>query len=305
MYHSIEPFLVPAQLILAMLGMGATMTVKDFGAVGRDPRGLVLGLLLQWLFVPLTALACVRLFGLGQGWAVGLLLVAAVPGGAFSNLLTFLGRGNVPLSIAVTTVTTLASVIAVPLILQVGAGTILPPDFHFPITRAMLEIFGYLLAPLALGMVLRRFAPARAPAVSRWAIRGSLALVLTIAAGSLGTGKIRLAEYGLGPPLVIIAFGTFLSLAVPQLCRLLGRYDDDTVALAIEIAVRNVGLGLLVVHYFFPGQPEQGQVLFAALFYAGASPAFALPIMFRHRWGRTAVLFRRPHPRPTVAPVEP
>ena len=49
----------------------------------------------------------------------------------------------------------------------------------------------------------------------------------------------------------------------------------------------------------------QSQVLFAALFYAGASPAFALPIMFRHRWGRTAVLFRRPHPRPTVAPVEP
>ncbi len=297
-YQTLEPFLIPAQLILAMLGMGATMTVADFGRVGRDPRGLAVGLALQWLYVPGVALAFVNVLSLGEGWAVGLLLVSAVPGGAFSNLLTFLGKGNVPLSIAVTSVTTLASVLMVPLILQIGAGAILPPDFRFPIGRVMLEIFGYLLAPLALGMVARRRLARWAPALSRWAIRGSLALVLSIAAGSLGTGRIRVAEYGWGPPLIILAFGIFLTLTVPQVCRLLGRYDDDTVAITIEVAVRNVGVGLLVVHFFFPGQAEQGMVLFSALFYAGASPAFAIPTLLRHRWGKPVVLLRRPKPRP-------
>ncbi|HMR77870.1 MAG TPA: bile acid:sodium symporter [Polyangiaceae bacterium] len=300
-YQSIEPFLVPAQLILAMLGMGATMTVADFGSVGRDPRGLAIGLALQWLYVPAVAMGFIHVFGLSQGWAVGLLLVSAVPGGAFSNLLTFLGRGNVPLSIAVTSVTTLGSVLAVPLILQLGAGAILPPDFHFPIPRVMAEIFGYLLAPLAFGMAIRKRFPGAAPGISRWAIRGSLALVITIAVASLGTGRIRLAESGFGPPLIIVLFGTFLAVSIPQLCRLLGRFDDDTVALTIEVAVRNVGLGLLVVHFFFPGQKEQGMVLFSALFYAGASPAFAIPAMLRHRFGKSAVLLRRPKPRPQPA----
>jgi predicted Na+-dependent transporter len=165
----------------------------------------------------------------------------------------------------------------------------------------MLDIFGYLLAPLALGMFIRQRMAARAPGVSRWAIRGSLALVLTIAVAALGTGRIRLPEYGWGPPLVILLFGTFLAVSVPQLCRLFGRYDDDTVALAIEVAVRNVGIGLLVVHFFFPGQKEQGMVLFTALFYAGASPVFAVPALLRHRFGRSAVLLRKPNPRPQPA----
>ncbi len=297
-YKLVEPLLVPLQLLLAMLGMGATMVVADFASVFRDPRGLGIGLFVQLLCVPLLALGIVHGLSLGEGWAVGLLLVSAVPGGAFSNLLTFFGRGNVALSIAITAVTTLAAVMTVPFVLRIGAGTFLPPEFSFPVVRVMLEILGYLLIPLGLGMVVRRVTPKHAPAVSRWAIRLSVVLILTITAGSLGTGRIKLAEYGFGPPLVVIAFGALLAVFVPQLCRLLGRYDDDTVAIAIEVAVRNVGLGLLVVHFFFPGEPEQGHVLFSALFYAGISPWLALPIVLRHRRGKSAVLLRRPHPRP-------
>lgn len=297
-YKLVEPALVPLQLLLAMLGMGATMVVSDFTSVLRDPRGLAIGLFVQLLCVPMLALSLVHGLGVGEGWAVGLLLVSAVPGGAFSNLLTFLGKGNVALSIAITTVTTLAAVVTVPLVLRVSAGTFLPDDFQFPVPRVMAEIFGYLLIPLAVGMVIRRLTPRLAPAISRWAIRSSVAFIVLITLGSLGTGRIRVGEYGFGPPLVIILFGATLAFAVPHLCRLLGRYDDDTVAISVEVAVRNVGLGLLVLHFFFPGQPEQGHVLFSALFYAGVSPWFALPIVLRHRLGKTAVLLRRPYPRP-------
>ena len=301
MFHalaSLDVVLVPLQLVLAMAGMGATMTLADFKSIVRDPSGLALGLVVQVVCVPLLAVGLAQALGLGKGWAVGLLLVAAVPGGAFSNLLTFFGRGNVPLSIAITTVSTLGCIATVPLVLRVAARSHLPPGFVLPTQRIVVEIFAYLLIPLAAGMVLRRFAPGRSAAVSRWSIRGALSLIALITLGALGSGKIRVVEFGWQPPLVIVAFGASLALGVPQLMRALGRYDDDTVATTIEVAVRNVGVALLLVHFFFPGQPEQAHVLYTALFYAGASPAFALPIMFRHRWGRSAVLFRRRRPRP-------
>lgn len=297
-FAKLDPVLVPLQLVLAMAGMGATMTLADFRTIVRDPRGLAIGLCIQIVGVPLLAVVMAHALGLSKGWAVGLLLVAAVPGGAFSNLLTFFGRGNVPLSIAVTTVTTLACIVTAPALLHLAARAHLPADFVFPSGRIVFEIFAYLLIPLAVGMVVRRALPGRAAAISKWCIRGALCLILLITIGALGTGKIRVIEYGIVPPLVIVAFGACLALGTPQLLRLIGRYDDDTVAITIEVTVRNVGVALLLVHFFFPGAPEQGHVLYTALFYAGASPAFSLPIMFRHRFGRSAVLLRPPRPRP-------
>lgn len=284
-----------------MLGMGATMTLGDFRGIVKDPRGLGIGLVLQVVCVPLIALAFIHGLGLEKGWAVGLLLVSVVPGGAFSNLLTFLSKGNVALSISITTLTTLGCILTVPLALRFAAGTFLPSDFAFPVARIVREIFGYLLAPLALGMVVRRVAPGRAARFSTWCIRASLALILAISVGSVGSGRIRVIAYGWQPPLVIFLFGVALALLIPQLSRMLGRYDEDTVAIGLEVTVRNVGLGLLLVHFFFPGQEAQGHVLYSGLFYAGVSPFFALPLLFLHRLGRGAVPFRKPHPRPQPA----
>ncbi len=102
-----ETVLIPLQLLLAMLGMGATLALGDFALIFRRPKGLALGLFLQLVFVPLSAIALIEVFELGPGWAVGFMLIAACPGGTISNLLTYLGKGSVPLSIAVTTTSTL------------------------------------------------------------------------------------------------------------------------------------------------------------------------------------------------------
>lgn len=293
-----EQVLVPLQLLLAMLGMGATLRPQDFGVILEDPRGLALGLALQWLFVPAVAVGVITVFGLSPGWALGLLLVAAVPGGATSNLLTFLGRGSVALSIAVTTVTTLACMVTVPALLGLLAADYLPAEFAFPYGRIVRDILLYLLAPLAVGMVIKRLAPGTSGAISKWAIRGSLALIVLITISALGSGRIDVVAYGWRPPLVIVFFATVVALASPQLCRLLGRFDDDTVALHIEVVVRNIGIGLLLVSVFFPGEDRQGHVLYTCLFYAGLSTPFALPTLLRHRLGRSAVPLREPHARP-------
>ena len=202
-----ETVLVPLQLVLAMLGMGATLSLKDFAAVIKQPKGLFLGLTLQWIYVPCIAYAMGIGFGLDAGWAVGLILVAAVPGGATSNLLTFLGKGNVALSIAVTTASTIGCVVTVPVVLRIFASEHLPATFDFPTLRIFRDIGLYLLAPLVVGMVAYRWNSTRAAVLSKWAIRLSVASIVVIATAALGSGRIEPLSYGLFSPGMIIVFG--------------------------------------------------------------------------------------------------
>lgn len=291
-----ETVLVPLQLVLAMLGMGATLSLKDFASVLKHPKGLVLGLTLQWVFVPLVAYAMGLAFTLDAGWAVGLILVAAVPGGATSNLLTFLAKGNVALSIAITTASTLACVLTVPLVLRIFASEHLPETFEFPTLRILRDIAMFLLAPLVVGMAIHRWNPTRAGVVSKWAIRLSVASIVVIATAALGSGRIEPLSYGLASPGLIIAFGVLLTLSVPQIVRMLGFDDADTLALSIEVVVRNIAIGLLLVQFFFPGDEEQGHVLFTCLFYSGLSLPCVLPMLYRGRKGLSPALFRAPSP---------
>jgi BASS family bile acid:Na+ symporter len=293
--HSlVETYCLPLQLVLAMLGMGATLVPRDFLEVARERQALALGVFLQLLFVPLLSLGFVAAFGLTRGWAVGLLLLAVVPGGAVSNLYTFVGRGNTALSVTLTALTTLAAVVTIPLMLPLLTGGI---EIELPAHLVFRDIVLYLLAPLAAGMVLRRAAPVRAGRVSGWAVRASLVLVGLITVSALGSGRIDVAEYGWGPPLIVLAFCMTLALLTPHLSRALGRPDDDTVALAVEVVVRNVGIALLLLPFCFPGEPAQAHVLYTCLFYAGCSFFVALPVLLRHRMGHGAVLLRSPFPR--------
>ncbi|MEM1417872.1 MAG: bile acid:sodium symporter [Myxococcota bacterium] len=291
-----ESVLVPAQLVLAMLGMGCTLRMSDFTEVLRTPRGLLLGLALQLGLVPLLASGFVAVFDLGPGFAVGLFLVAVVPGGASSNLLTYLGRGNVALSIALTTVSTVGCVLTVPLLMSVLAEQQLPPDFRFPGRRILIDISRYLVLPLSVGMGLLHRWPRVAEALSPWAIRGSIAAVLAVAAISLKSGRIDVGAYGWGAPVFTLGFAFVLALVVPHVVRLAGRDDADALALTIEVVVRNVSIGLLMVSFFFPGRPEQAELLYVCLLYAGTSTLAVAPLIVLHRFGWSPVLGRRAAP---------
>ena len=101
-----------------MLGMGATLTGKDFRDVLLEPRAVSFGTGIQLLLVPLTAFLFIQFPGVGTGVAVGIALIAAIPGGTTSNIFTYLARGNFALSICITAVTTLACLVSTPLILK-------------------------------------------------------------------------------------------------------------------------------------------------------------------------------------------
>lgn len=286
-----------------MLGMGATLDLSDFGQVVRRPLGLLVALAAQWLLVPTLAWAFIVLFDLSPGWAVGLVLVAAVPGGASSNLFTFLARGDTPLSIATTLVTTAGCVLSAPLLLSLIARDHLPPDFVFPAGAILSDVALYLLLPLAVGMALRK--TQHAEFFSKLAIRGSLVTLVLIVINALGTGQIELHAYGWLPPARIFLFAALLAFGTPHLVRLLGFRDVTATAIGIEVTVRNVAIALMLMRFFFPDQAEQGQALFTCLFYSGAAFPLAVPVMWRARRGMSPAFGRAPRSvirTPKVAP---
>lgn len=292
---------MPTQLVLALLGMGATLALADFAQIVKNPRALVLGLVIQLVLVPLLAVVFIAVFGLDPGWAVGLVLIAVVPSGALGNLMTFIGRGNVALAISVTSVTTLGSVITIPLLLRLLAASHLPSDFVFPTAKIIGDVCLFLLLPLVLGMVVRRVAPLRASTFSKACVGASLLMLLTVTISALGSGRIRIAEHGWVPPALIVLFAVTLVVMTPLLCRLLRRPDEEALALAVGTNVRNMGVALFFVATFFPGQPEQGHVLYSVLFYAGLSGPSAIMAMLRHRRGKALLPFLRTHSAPTAA----
>lgn len=288
-----QVFLIPLQAALVMFGMGAALPLRDFIAVFRQPSGLLLGCGIQWIYVPLLAKTLVVLYGFDHPWAVGVLLVAVSPGGATSNLMTFLARGNAPLSVGITTITTLAALPLIPATLALLVGGSLPANFALPAGLIIRDVLLFVIAPLFLGVFTHRFAEKAADPLSRWAINLSVALVVIIALGAVGSGQVKILDYGLLPPLQLFSFLTLLFLSVPFICQLLGCYDDDTVAISIEVLMRNGAIALLLTRYFFVGLPEFGPMFYAVIVLAGFTVVYPLLIVLLHRRGKRFTIWAR------------
>jgi BASS family bile acid:Na+ symporter len=281
-YPDYEYPLARLQLVLFMLGMGATLSVADFFAVLRRPRSFLVGFTIQVLLLPWLAVAINALGQLEGGIAVGLVLVAAMPGGALSKLFTYLGRGNVPLSITLSAFTTLACLVSVPMLLQLLAARYIPDDFHMPVRDIVLDVALCLLLPLSAGMVLVRGWPRLRRPLARGCVRLGFVVVVIMVLGSLG--RINPGEHGLGVALAIVLF----CLAGQQLSMLpfyVTRWPrPDRMAVGTEVTMRNMNLALLLKAILFPPDNPLGDgVLFVILFYAGTALGCGLPLALNHR----------------------
>jgi len=307
-YAELEYFLASAQLAFAMLGMGALLGPRDFVDVFSRPRQFLIGLGLQLAVVPLIALAIASGLPLPVGIAAGLALVAAVPGGTMSNVLTHFGRGNIALSISLTAVTTVGSLATTPLLLQLLAGAHLPADFEMPTARIAFEIAVVLLLPLALGMALGMGIGALRPRLragfSKGCIRTSFFFIGVMIVGSAGAGRLDATAYGAIGPLAIVLFCVVVQLAAWGATGAARFEMRDRVAVGIEVTVRNTNLALMVKASVFPAvtgvaDPIGDGMFFVALLYGGvALPLSIIPIVI----GRRSIDFPLEDPDASVAP---
>ncbi|MCI0685562.1 MAG: bile acid:sodium symporter [Gemmataceae bacterium] len=283
-YPEYEEWLARLQLVCFMVGMGVTLAVADFVKVAQQPRSLCLGLIGQICVIPLMALAISRLFKLDGPIALGLILVSAMPGGSVSKVFAYLGRGNAPLSITLTAVSTLATVVTVPVTLRLLATEYVPSDFEMPVGKIVLDVVLYLLVPLAAGMIVGRTWPQRQRTIGRWAVRLGFIPLLLIVIGSIAAGRIHPAEYGLLTPVAIVLFcviGQQLNMAPFYLLRL---PRADRMAVGIEATMRNMNLALLLKSSLFGAEgPLADGVLFVVLFYGAVAFFAGVPLALNHR----------------------
>jgi BASS family bile acid:Na+ symporter len=285
LYVQHEYWFATFQLVMAMLGMGATLSLRDFGDVVREPKSVSLGLVIQIVLVPLIAFLFLRGLSIEGGVAVGIALIAAIPGGTTSNIFTFFARGNSALSISITGLTTIACLLTTPAILTLLISDSLPAGFSMPTGQIVVEIALTLLLPLALGMLYLYLYPTWAAIVSKWCIRASLLGIALIVIGSISAGRLDLDAFGMDNVLLVLLFTLALVVTgwfAPRLFRL---SRADSTAIEFEVIVRNTNLGVLLKASLFPASTmataQLGDtVLFTLLLYGGLQLLIA-PVLIK------------------------
>ncbi|MEM7779377.1 MAG: bile acid:sodium symporter family protein [Pseudomonadota bacterium] len=231
--------LLSVALGLIMLAMGLTLTFDDYRGLASLPKALVAGVALQFVVMPLAGFAIATAMSLEQGLAVGLILVACCPGGTASNIVAYLARGNVALSVAMTMVSTLAAVVLTPVLTGELAGAYVEID-RWNLLRNMVAI---VLVPVLLGTLLNRLFPRASAAVSEYLPLIAIILVILIVGGIVGGAKEQIAEHAgvlLVATFLLHAIGFGLGFAI---ARMLGLGVSEQRTIAIEVGMQNSGLG--------------------------------------------------------------
>ena len=246
-FAAIDTWWITPMLGLIMFGMGLTLSTEDLRVVAMRPRDIAAGVVMQYVVMPLTAWALARLLQLPEDVALGVVLVGCCPGGTASNVITYLAKGDLALSVGMTAASTLLAPLLTPLLVWLLAGTMV--DVHT--TGMLLSIVYIVLLPIVCGLLCQRFIPKLTHRVTPYLPAfSSLAVALTVGI-VVSHNASRLLTAGLLVVLVVMLhnlFGLGIGYLVGRLLRL---QRPKSVALSIEVGMQNSGLAtsLAVMHF--------------------------------------------------------
>jgi BASS family bile acid:Na+ symporter len=236
---------MPLALGIVMLGLGLSLTVDDFKRVLNYPRAVLIGLFCQMILLPAVAVGVAHLFNLQGALAVGLMLLAAAPGGATANLFSHLAKGDVALNITLTAVNSLLALFTLPLIVNwslvhfMGEGQVIPM-----VLSKIIEVFVIVLGPVAIGMAVRRSTPATADRLDKPVrILSALILLLFIAA-SVAAQRENMARYFQQVGLAALTFNLVSMAAGYMIPRLFGVLTKQAISIGMEIGIHNGTLAI-------------------------------------------------------------
>jgi BASS family bile acid:Na+ symporter len=243
---------------LIMFGVALDIRVEDFRRILRDPRGPVIGLIAQFLLFPALTFVIVGLLEPAPSVALGMILVAACPGGNFSNFLTVYARGNGAMSVSMTAVSTLLAIVMTPFNLQFwgsrteGASDILT-DVSLDPLDLMVTIVLILGIPLALGMLVQAKRPELAARLHKPMRIFSLTAFFSFIIFALIGNWSYFLEF-IGVFAGVVALQNALALSLGYFTAAAARLPEyDRRAISIEVGIQNSALGLVIVFTFFDG----------------------------------------------------
>jgi BASS family bile acid:Na+ symporter len=230
-----------------MLGLGLTLTVDDIKRVTVYPKAVIVGLVCQTVLLPLVCVGVAVAFGLPPELAVGLMLLAASPGGATANLYSHLAHGDVALNITLTSVNSFLSLFTLPFIVNYSIGYFYPGGGQIGMQfDKVIEVFAVVLFPVSLGMFLRAYKPDIALKAEKPVKIISAILLFVIIIGAILKNQSILAQYIGQVGLAALAFNLLsmgIGYGVPLMLNLPKR---QAVAIGMEIGIHNATLAILI-----------------------------------------------------------
>ena len=264
---------LPASLFIIMIGMGLSLQVEDFARIVRYPKAVSLGLINQLVLLPLIGLGLCYVFDLPPMLAVGMLLLASCPGGATSNLISYVAKGDIALSVTLTAISSTITVFTIPLWVSWGLEFFLGESrpIELPILQTMGQIFGITALPVSIGMLVRARNLSFAERMERPMRIASTVIFVLILAGIVVSEWQTLID-----ALPILGPSTFtLNLLTMGLGWLLAKWFGlnlaQSITIAIESGIQNGTLAIVIASsiLFMPELSLAAAIYSIAMFLSG------------------------------------
>jgi BASS family bile acid:Na+ symporter len=237
---------LPIALAIIMFGLGLSLTVDDFRRVARTPKAVIVALVLQVLVLPVVAFGLVLAFDLDPLLAVGVMLLAASPGGTTANLFSHLFHGDVALNITLTAVNSVLAAVTIPLVTNLAIGYFdAEGDLGLQFAK-VLQVIAIVLIPVGIGMAVRRRSPGFAARADKPVRIFSIVVLATVAIGALLGERENLPEYLRQVGLVTGLF-CLISLSVGYFgARALRLAKPQAIASSMEVGIHNTTIALTI-----------------------------------------------------------
>ena len=240
--------IAPIALALIMLGLGLGLTTQDFTRVLRNPKDFLVGFVAQLIILPIVAFLLIKILNTPTEIALGVMIIAAAPGGITSNVLTKFAKGDVALSISLTAIISIISIITVPLIVFTSAN-ILGIDLvsqEINLTGTALKMAGVVAVPVILGMIIRKFADnfisSKISFIDK--ITGFLFLIVFIAIWI--EERENIFEYLSQAGLVVLILNVVMMLIAYNIAKIFASGTEQKKCIAIECGLQNGTLAVFV-----------------------------------------------------------
>ena len=246
---------LPTALAFIMLALGLGLTGTDFLRVIKQPKDFFVGAISQIILLPIIAFILVKIWPISPELAIGVMIIAAAPGGVTSNILTSFARGDVALSISLTAIISLLSVITVPFIIITSLGLLGSENVvqNISLTTMAISMFLIVTVPVILGIIFRRFASNVAIKFESIAKKISIILFIIVLLGAILAEKDNIVSYFVDAGLITLVLNVVMMIVAFYVAKLFGTGNAQKKCIAIECGLQNGTLAIFVGTTLFGG----------------------------------------------------
>ena len=247
--------ILPIALAFIMFALGLGLTFDDFARVARRPRDFFVGAVSQIVLLPIVAFLLVSVWPLPPELALGVMIIAAAPGGVTSNILTSFARGDVALSISLTAVISLLSVITIPIIVVFSYTQLVGDDAgaNVSIAGTAISVFVIVTIPVILGLAVRRLAAGFAIGFEPLARKISTALFILVLVGAIAAERNNIVEYFAQAGLITLVLNVVMMVLAYFIARAFASGLRQRITISIECGLQNGTLAIAVAAVLFGG----------------------------------------------------